>query len=148
MRLTKFKLEHYEEIVNMYYNFNNEVYGSFRKIGSKYFYYKAVQSWINDNKHIVVACNKEGTVTGFSLCFVDDFYGLTESIYNCELCYVKPDYRNTRASYLLYNNGFSVAKELGLNISSSGRIENNVDKLMEKHFNLKPKFTNMEGKTK
>ena len=148
MKLREFRLDDYEEIVNMYYDFNTEVYGSFRKIGSKYFYYKIVQDWINTNRHIIVSVDKTNTITGFSLCYIDNFNGLTETIYNCEICYVKPSYRNTRAAYLLYNNGYNKAKELGLNIYTSGRIENNVDKLMSNHFNLEPKFINMEGQTK
>lgn len=148
MKLIEFQLQYFEDLVDMYYKFNTEVYGSFRKIGSKYFYYKAVQKWIDEGKHIVISINSELKATGFSLCFIDDFEGLTEPIYNCGICYVKPEYRNTRASYLLYNNGFNAAKELKLNIYSSGRIENNVDKLMNKHFNLEPKFMNMEGITK
>jgi hypothetical protein len=148
LELRAFKLDDYEEVVDMYYNFNNEVYGSYREMGAKYFYYKVVQEWINTNKHIIVSHDKEDKVTGFTLCFVDTFSGLTESIYNCEICYVKPEFRNTRAAYLLYNNGYSKAKDLGLNIYTSGRIENNVDKLMCNHFNLEPKFINMEGTTK
>lgn len=146
MYLRQFNLDDFEEVVDMYYNFNIEVYGKFRKIGSKYFYYKAVTEWINTDKHIILAVNNENKVVGFSLCFIDDVGGLTEPIYNCGIAYVKPQYRNTRASYLLYKNGYSKAQELNMNIYSSARIENNVDKLMSKHFNLEPKFINMEGK--
>ena len=146
MYLREFNLDDYEEVVDMYYDFNVEVYGKFRKINPKYFYYKIVIDWINTEKHIVIAVNNENKVVGFSLCFIDEVSGLTEPIYNCGIAYVKPKYRNTRASYLLYKNGYSKAQELNMNIYSSARIENNVDKLMTKHFNLKPKFINMEGK--
>ena len=148
MKLREFALDDYEEVVDMYYKFNTEVYGNFRKIGSKYFYYKEVIEWVRDGKHIILAINNKNTIVGFSLCFIDDFNGLTEPIYNCGIAYVKPAYRNTRASYLLYNNGYAKAKELNMSVYSSARLENNVDKLMSKHFNLQPKFMNMEGKSK
>ena len=145
MKLRQFTLDDYEEIVNMYYEFNKEIFSSNRNISPKYFYYKQVIDWINSNKHIIIAENK-GIIYGFSMCFIDEFNGLTNPIYNCEICYIKPEYRKTKAGYMLYNNGESMANELGLNILANGRVENGVDKMIEKHFNLQSMFINYERK--
>jgi len=144
MIIREITLNDYEEVATMYHRFITEVFSEDRKISLIYFCYKMVIDWINDKKHIVVA-EKNGVICGFSLCFVDDFNGLTEPIYNCDIAYVKPEYRKTRAAYLLYHNAYNIAKELGLNIHSQGRIENGVKDMMIKHFNLKEKFTVLEG---
>ena len=145
MKLRQFTLDDYEEIVNMYYEFNKEIFSSNRSISPKYFYYKQVIDWINSNKHIIIAENK-GIIYGLSMCFIDEFNGLTNPIYICEICYIKPEYRKTKAGYMLYNNGESMANELGLNILANGRVENGVDKMIEKHFNLQSMFINYERK--
>lgn len=143
MKLRQITLDDYEEVVNMYYNFMIEVFGNKRQISPKYFYYKQVIDWINSNKHIIVAYNDK-EICGFSLCYIDNMNGLTEDIYNAEVCYVKPEYRNTRASYMLYHNGSNMAKDLGLNLYVNGRIDNGVSKMIEKHFNLESTFINYE----
>ena len=144
MKLRQFNLNDYEEVVHMYYDFMIEVFGDKRKISPIYFYYKAVIDWINTSKHIIVV-EKDNVLCGFSMCFIDEANGLTQSIYNCETCYVKPKYRKTKAGFLLYNNGVNVAEELRLNILANGRVENGVDKMIEKHFNLESMFINYEG---
>ena len=141
--LDKFKLSDYEELVDMYYEFNKDVYQN-RKIGDKYFFYKAVMKWINQDADIVLSRDGD-IVTGFSMCYKDMFGGLTETIYQCDLCYVKPAYRKSRSAYMLYNNAYEYAKELGLKICASGRVENGVDKMMMKHFGLEKTFTTLEG---
>lgn len=146
MQLRQFNLNDFEEVVNMYYCFISEVFGRNRKISPKYFYYKKIMQDINDGKHIVLAMNNIGVIVGFSICYKDVFDNLTEPVYNCETCYVKPEYRNTRASYLLFNNGSQVAKDLGLNLITNGRIENGTSKMIEKHFSLNAEFTNYERK--
>ena len=143
IKLHKFNIDDYEELVNMYYNFTKEIYSS-RKIGSKYFFYRKVSDWINASYDIILA--KDGSkVVGYTLCHVDDMLGLTETVYDCEMAYVKPEYRKGRAAYLMYKNAYAYAKEKGLTITSLGRIENGVDDMMIKHFNLKPMFTLLEG---
>lgn len=145
MKLIPFSLEFYEDIVDMYYGFIVEVFGNNRKVSPKYFFYKEVQNWINQKKHIVIATNGVD-VCGFSMCYIDEFNQLTEPVYNAEVCYVKPSYRNTRAAYLLYNNGYAKSKDLGLNIVTNGRVANGADKLTNKHFNLEQQFINFEGR--
>jgi hypothetical protein len=143
IELSKFQLSDYEQVVNMYYEFTKEVYPN-RKIGERYFFYKVVQKWINDGADIVIAT--EGVIPiGFSVCYKDEFGGLTESIYQCDIAYVKPHKRKSRAAYLLFNNGYEYAKQLGLKVSTSGRTSSKVDKMMMKHFNLTQTFTTLEG---
>ena len=145
MQIVEFRLEFYEDVVDMYYSFMVELFGDKRKINPKYFYYKAVQDWILNKQHIVLVVSK-GDVVGFSKCFIDDMNGLTEPIYNADICYVKEKYRNTRAGYLLYHNGYNMAKELNLTLVANARVENGVDKMIEKHFDLERMFINYEGK--
>lgn len=146
MKLRRFNLDDYEEVVEMFYEFNKEVFGEIRTINPKYFYYKEVIAWINSSKHIVLSVDNNDIVTGFTLCYVDNFNSLTSSIYNCEYAYVKPKYRKGRSAYMLYKNGDKVAKELGLNLFTNGRVENGVSDMIEKHFNLNKKFINFERK--
>lgn len=143
MMLRKFKADDYEELVDMFYDFSVEVYTN-RKIGAKYFYHRAVQEWVRDDKDIVVALDKD-KIVGFSLAYIDDTKGLTEPIYQGDICYVVPEYRKTRAGYMLYKNVYNYSKELGLPISANGRIANGVDKMLVKHFNAKAKFILFEG---
>lgn len=145
MKLREFNLGDYEEVVNMYYEFTIEVFGDKRKISPKYFFYKSVIEWINSNKHIIVVC-KDNEICGFSMSYIDECNGLTEPVYNCETCYIKQEFRNTRAAYLLYNNGYSVANDLRLNLLTNGRIRNGVSNMMKKHFDLEEQFINFERK--
>lgn len=144
MRLVEFSMDYYEDVVDMFYDFNIELFSKYRKIGYKYFYYKAVMNWINDKKHIIICIDKYNNPIGFSLAYIDDNSGLTERYYNGEIAYVKPAYRKGKASYLLYKNVVAMSVQLGLNLNSNGRIENGIDKMIEKHFNPIPLFTNYE----
>ena len=143
MILNKFELNDYEEVVDMFYMFMKDVMSN-RKLNPKYFYYKEVMEWIRNGNHIVVA-KKDGITTGFSMCRVDNLNHLTEDIYVCDYCYVKEEYRKTRTAYLLYHNSYSFAKENNYILSVNGRIDNGVSDMIEKHFNLKPKFKLYEG---
>lgn len=144
MNIRKMNIDDYEEVVDMFYSFITEVFSDKRKISPKYFYYKEVMSWINLNKDVIIAY-KDSTIVGFSMCYLDEFNGLTERVYTCEYAYVKPEYRNSRAAYMLYNNAYSYGKEKGLNIVTNGRIQNGVSNMMAKHFDLKEQFINYEG---
>lgn len=146
MELREFTLDDYEEVVDMFYDINKDIYQEHRKIGSKYFYYKKVSKWIEDKHHIILSVNNIGVITGFTMCYVDYYDGLTEPYYMAEIAYVKPEYRNTRAAYLLYNNAVKVAEELNLNINSNSRLSNGVDKMVQKHFKVNALFTNIERK--
>ena len=141
--LRKFTLKDYEELVDMYYSFCIEIYSD-RKIGYKYSFYKAVDSWIQKKNDIILAVDGDAIV-GFSMCYVDNMDGLTEPVYNADMAYVKEEYRKSRAGYLLFKNGYDYANDIGLKLVSLGRVENGVDKMIEKHFDLKKKYIMFEG---
>lgn len=143
MILRKFCVDDYEQVVDMFYDFSKDVYSN-RKIGAKYFYYRAVSQWINDKKDIVVVEDK-GKLVGFTLAYIDDLRGLTEPVYQGDICYVKEEYRKTRAAYMLYKNVYNYGKEQGMIVSSNGRISNGIDKMVLKHFKAEAKFTTIEG---
>lgn len=143
MHLKKMELFDYEEVVDMLYAFYKEVFGDTRQLGSRYFYYQAVSDWLNKGKDVVLSVDK-GVVTGFTMAFVDDMGGLTKPVYNGEMAYVKPEFRKGRSAYLLYKNVVEYAEELNMNLISNSRVENGVDKMVEKHFDCKKMFVNYE----
>ena len=136
--IRKMCLDDYEEVVNMFYDFYKEVHSN-RIIGYKYRYYETVIEWVNENKDIVV-CVKGDTIVGFTMSYIIS-NGLTKPFYQCEIAYVKPKYRKTRASYLLYNNAVNYAKENNLLIVTNSRIENGVSDMVQKHFGCKATYT-------
>lgn len=144
IQLRKFRLNDYEELVDMYYEFTKEVYQD-RKIGPKYFFHKKVSEWINESKDIVMA-TKDNKVVGFTLAFVDDTSGITEPIYFGEIAFVRPDYRKTRAGYLLYKNVSNYATELNMTLVANGLATNGVSNMIKKHFDCKEMFINFERK--
>ena len=145
IKLRKFMIDDYEELVSMLYGCYSEVYSDTRKIGNKYFYYKTVMDWISSKKDIIVSCSND-EITGFSMAYTDDVGGLTEPIYYGEICYVKEKYRGGRSAYLLYKNVSQYAEERQITLVANGRYENNVTKLIEKHFKPKTMFINYERK--
>ena len=144
MKLIKFSLEFYEDVVDMFYNFTREIFGDKRRIGSKYFFYKEVNRWIEESRDIIISVSDDGKITGYSMSYIDRNQNLTETIYNGEMAYVKPEYRKTRAAFMLYKNVVEYAKELNLNLIANGRVENNVDSMIEKHFDCTKTFISYE----
>jgi phage regulator Rha-like protein len=143
MEIRRFTLDDYEDVVGMHYDFIKEVFSD-RVISPKYFFYKEVGSWINDSKNIIVAY-KGKTIVGYTLAYVDQFNGLTSPVYNAEIAYIKPEYRNSKAAYLLFKNTSDYAKEQNMTLITNGRIENGTASIMKKHFNLKEKLISFEG---
>lgn len=143
MTLRRFLAKDFEEVVDMYYNFTKEVYPN-RAISEKYFFYRAVQNWITKDVDLIVSI-QDNILTGFSMCYKDDLGGITEPVYQCEVCFVKPEYRKSRAAFLLYKNAYAYAKEQRLLVSCNARLENRVDEMIEKHFKLTPTFKLLEG---
>ena len=143
MKIRKFSIKDYEEVVNMHYEFCKEVYPN-RAIGAKYAFYLLIDKWITSNCDIVVAYNKD-EICGFSMCFVNNMDGLTEPVYQAEIAYIKPQHRKGRAAYLLYNNAYQYAKEQELKIVTLSRTINKVDEMVNKHFNLNKTYIMYEG---
>ena len=146
MTLHNMLLPDYEEVVDMYYDFTKEVYPE-RTVGERYFFYKEVESWINNRRDVVIV-KKDDTIVGFSLSYVDQNSGLTSPIYNGVIAYVKPEYRKTRAAYLLYKNVSERANDLELTLMANGLVTNGVSNMVKKHFDCKEMFINFERKAK
>ena len=144
MVLRKMSLKDYEEVVDMYYNFTKDVYPD-RKIGERYFFYKEVMSWINNSRDVILV-KKDDITVGFSLSYVDMNGGMTEKIYNGVIAYVKPEYRKTRAAYMLYKNISEYAKDKELTLVANGLATNGVSNMIKKHFDCKEMFVNFERK--
>ena len=142
-KIRPFLLTDFEGLVDMYYDFTKEVYPN-RKVGNRYFFYKAVQKWIASEADVVISI-VDGNISGFSMCYEDMFGGLTETVYQCDICYVRERYRKGRSAYMLYNNSYSYAKDKGLIVNVSARVENGVDKLVASHFKLTETFKTYEG---
>ena len=144
MTLRKLELDDFEEVVDMYYSFTKEVYPD-RKIGKRYFFYKEVMSWINNSRDVILV-EKDDIIVGFSLSYIDLNGGMTEKIYNGVIAYVKPEYRKTRAAYLLYKNVSDYAKEQELTLMANGLATNGVSDMIRKHFSAEEMFINFERK--
>lgn len=142
IKLRKFTLYDYEELVDMHYEFTKEVYPD-RKLGYRYSFYMIVNDWI-EKKHDIVLAVKDDNICGFTMSYVDYVDGLTEPVYRGEIAYVKPEYRKTRVGHMLYSNVVRYAEELELKLVSMSRIENGIDKMVIKHFNAIPKYIMME----
>lgn len=143
MIIRKFELDDFEEVVGMYQALTAEIYCD-RKQGAKYFFYRTVVDWVANGRNIIIA-DKDGEVVGFTMGYIDPCGGVTETVYNGELAYVKPKYRKTRAAYMLYHNVSNFAKEQGLTLVANAYIggNDNVDKIQQK-LGGKPKFISME----
>ena len=142
MKLSNFILPDYEEVVNMYYEFTKEVYPT-RKTGERYFFYKEVMYWISNRKNVVIV-RKDDIIVGFSMSYIDSGCGLTNETYNGEIAYIKPEYRMTRAAYMLYSNIFERSKELRLTLVVNGNIATGSSDLIEKHSDCKRMNINFE----
>ena len=121
----------YPEIVAMFKELIIAVYEGF-EIGEDIFFHGTVQSWYKDNKDMVV-CEKDGTITGFSLGYVEDI-GIVKPYYFGDLAYVKPEFRKGRSAYLLYNNVVDYADGLGLPLVAKAFMgsKDQVDKIQKK----------------
>ncbi len=142
MKLYNFTLPDYEELVDMYYEFTKDVYSE-RTMGERYFFHKEITSWIANRRDVVIA-KKDGTIVGFTMGYADDNSGLTNRVYNGVIAYVKPEYRKTRAAYMLYMNVSERAKDLELTLMANGLVTNGVSDMIEKHFDCKEMFMNFE----
>lgn len=144
MTLYNFMLDDYEEVVDMYYACNKEL-SKDEEIGNKYFYYKAVMGWINSKKELVIA-KRHDEIVGFSISSVNDNNGLIKPVYMGETIYVKPEYRKTKAAYLLYKNVSSRAKDKKMSLVANGDIDGGSASILRKHFNFKETTITFERK--
>jgi len=133
MTIRKATTADYIEIVEMYKQLIQTVYHNM-KIKDDIYFYGTVIEWYKANRDIVVA-EKDGVITGFTLAYVEDI-AVIEPYYYGDIAYIKPEFRKTRAAYLLYNNVVNYGKELGLKVEARAFIgngnENMVDKIQAK----------------
>ena len=144
MILRKMTLNDYEDVVDMYYEFNKEIYTN-RKINPKYFFYQMVASWIKDDKDVILV-EKDGEVIAFTLSYVNLNSGLTDKFYFAEAGYIKKEHRKTRAAYMLFKNISDYAEENNMNLAGTFFSENGTADMIEKHFDCKEVFKNFERK--
>lgn len=143
MKIRKFNVNDYLEVVQMFKEFTKELYPH-REIGSDMAFSEVVLGWIKQQKHIFVTVTREGVLTGFSMSGINYNDYLTEPIYQGDIAYTKPIYRGSKSAYLLYNNMVRISKDLGLNISANAFINQyKIDKIQRK-FGGEMIYINME----
>jgi len=104
------------EIVAMYKEIIKTVHPD-KKLGSDYHFYKKVISWI-DLKYDLVISENDGKISGFSLSFVDDMSGLVPPMYYGAEIFIKPEYRHTKAFYMLSKNVIEIARSKDMDLIS------------------------------
>ena len=130
----------YDELVEMFTDLIRTVYDGF-EIGESIFFHGAVQGWFKDNKDIVICETDDGTITGFSLGYVEDI-GIVRPYYFGDIAYVKEKYRKGRSAYMLYNNIVDYSESLGLALMAKAYVseenKDQVDKIQSRWG--KPRF--------
>lgn len=104
------------EIVSMYKKVIKEVYPS-KKLGSDFHFYKAVINWI-DIGHDLIISENNNIVSGFCMSYVDNMGGLIAPIYYGSEIFVKPEYRKTKAFYLMQKNIIKTAQSKKMDLIS------------------------------
>ena len=123
MKLLPYNQVFYEDVVEMFYDMTKEIYPD-RTIGFKQNFYRDVDKWSLDANVDVVMVVSDKDVIGFSKSFVDDNRGLTEPHYYTELTYIKPEYRKSRATFMLIDNIDKYANEMNVANVMHVRIDN------------------------
>lgn len=128
MKLRKALLVDYPELVDMYKKLTITIYDGF-EIGEDIFFHGVVQRWFQSKKDIVICEKDDGTITGFSVGYIDDI-GIVKPYYYGDVAYVKPQFRKGRTAYLLYNNVVDYAEQQGLQLIAKAFVsEDNTDKV-------------------
>lgn len=104
------------EIVSMYKEVIKNVYPK-KALGSDYHFYKVVINWIDAGYDIIISENN-GIVSGFSMSYVDNMSGLIAPVYYCSESFVKPEYRGTKAFYLMLENIKKIAQSKNMSLVS------------------------------
>lgn len=145
MKIRRAEIKDFEEVVEMYYCLIKDVYPH-RPTKARLFFYNAVIKWVENSCDIMVAEADNGEIAGFTLCYIKD-EGIYDPYYFGDIAYVKPEYRHSKASYLLYRSGSDMAKELNMALVAKAYVghgnKNKVDQIQEK-FGMKPQFVEYE----
>ena len=89
-----------------------------------------VQSWVINKRDIFIA-EHEGELVGFSLSYVIE-EKILEPYYQGDLLYIKPKFRKSKASYLLYANMLNISNNLKMPIHAKGYTQNDAGKILAK----------------
>jgi len=139
MKLRTASPDDYIELVSMYKELIKIIYSDM-KIGKDIFIYGAVQNWFQKNYDVIICEKDDGTITGFSMAYVTDV-GIIEPYYMGELAYVLPEYRKSKAAYLLYTNVIKYADGQGLPVVAKGFVgdgsRDKVEQIQAKFGNLR-----------
>lgn len=131
MILRPAKLSDYSELVQMYKKLIEATYDGMA-LGEEIFFYGIVTDWFRTNKNVVICETDDGKIAGFTLAYMEDI-SVVEPYYYGDIAYVKPEYRKTRAAYLLYNNVVQYGKSLGVRVIAKAYVgdgnKNKVDKI-------------------
>jgi len=111
------------ELVSMYKEVIKKVYPG-KKLGSDYHFYKVVINWI-DSGHDIVVTENNGIISGFCMGYVDNMSGLIAPVYYGSEIFVKSEYRNTRAFYLMQKNIIKTAQSKKMDLISDAIPEIN-----------------------
>lgn len=106
-----------EEVVDMYYKMCHDVYPH-REFKSKQYFYANVINWFEWNYDIIVT-EKDGIITGFAMCYIDNMGGICDDYYVGECIYVKPEFRKGRSAYLMYNTAINYGESQGYVLSTN-----------------------------
>lgn len=134
MRIRKAELTDFEEIVKMYKDLLAVVYEGL-KISEDIFIYATVIDWYKSGKDIMVCETDDGDIAGFTLAYVENLM-IIEPYYRGDIAYVKPEYRKTRAAYLMYHDVVNHGHSLGLKVESEAYVGNgnkeSIDKIQSR----------------
>ena len=126
-------LNDFVELVQMYKDLIKTVYHNMN-LSEDIYFYGAVIEWFKQKKDIIIA-EQDGVIAGFTLGYVENLQ-IVEPYYFGDIAYIKPEFRKSRAAYMLYNNVVNYGKELGLKVEARAFIgngnANKIDKIQSK----------------
>jgi hypothetical protein len=117
------------EVANMFKSYIYELY-PLLAIDNNEAYINEVKAWQNDYTYIAYDGNN---IVGFFYAYIADAL-YCKSFLSAMHCYVKPNYRNSKAAYLLYNEIIELSQELKLTVIGNAYIlgSNKVDSILTK----------------
>lgn len=128
MKLRPATLHDFEELVKMYKELVKTVYYDL-KINEDIFLYGTVLEWFKKKRDIILCETDDGEVAGFTLSYIEDI-AIVEPYYMGDIAYIKPQFRKSRAAYLLYNNVVDYGKRIGMKVQAKAFVGNgNQDKV-------------------
>jgi len=131
MKIRVATLDDYESLVDMYKSLIETVYEGL-EIKEDIFFHGTVMKWFDNQYNIMISEKDDGTISGFSMCHIEDIR-IVEPYIKGELLYIKPEYRKGRSAYLLYHNTLELAKNMNMPIISSGHVgEDKANKILAK----------------